>query len=90
MKMDISNLGFTAIPAITVICFLLAQAAKAWGMDSKWLPVLVGSIGGVLGIVESIINPATINGDILSGVAIGIVSGLAATGAHQVYNQLTK
>lgn len=88
--MDLSMLGFTAIPAITVICFLLAQAAKAWGMNPQWLPVLVGAIGGILGIVESIINPATINGDILSGIAIGIVSGLAATGAHQVYSQLSK
>lgn len=88
--MDISTLGFTAIPAITVICFLLAQAAKAWGMDAKWLPVLVGTIGGVLGIAESIINPATITGGTLAALAVGIVSGLAATGAHQVYNQLTK
>lgn len=88
--MDISTLGFTAIPAITVICFLLAQAAKAWGVDTKWIPVLVGTIGGILGIVESIINPATINGDILSGVAIGIISGFAATGIHQAYKQKSK
>lgn len=88
--MDLSMLGFTAIPAITVICFLLAQAAKAWGINTKWLPVLVGGIGGILGIVESVINPATITGGILAAIAIGIVSGLAATGAHQVYSQLSK
>lgn len=31
--------------------------------------------------------PAT---DIITAIAIGIVSGLAATGADQVYKQLTK
>ena len=28
-------------------------------------------------------------GDIITAIAVGIVSGLAATGAHQIYKQLS-
>lgn len=36
--MDI--LGIAAIPVITVICYLIAEAIKATALDNKWLPVL--------------------------------------------------
>lgn len=90
--MDISTLGFTAIPAITVICYLIAQFVKVKmkSIANEWLPVICGTSGALLGVVESIINPATITGGILAALAVGIVSGLAATGAHQIYSQLSK
>ena len=44
------NLGFTAIPAITVICYLVAQVVKATELDNKWLPIICGAAGAVLGI----------------------------------------
>ena len=43
-------LGITAVAAITVICYLAAAAAKALGLPGKWLPVLCGLCGGVLGM----------------------------------------
>ena len=86
--MDI--LGIAAIPAITVICFLIAEAIKATALDNKWLPVICGALGGILGVVALYISPEIIpSTDVLTSIAIGIVSGLAATGAHQVYKQLT-
>lgn len=86
--MDI--LGIAAIPAIVVICFLIAQAIKATALDNKWLPVICGALGGILGVVALYISPEIIPAkDIITALAIGIVSGLAATGAHQVYKQLT-
>lgn len=87
--MDISTLGFTAVPAITVICLLAAQAIKATSLDAKWLPVVCGCLGAILGVVEYAIDPVTISGNIISAVAIGIVSGLAATGVNQVFKQLS-
>lgn len=86
----IENLGIAAIPVITVIAFLVAEAIKASPLDEKWLPIICGVVGGILGIVAMYVMPDFPAKDILTAIAIGIVSGLAATGAHQIYKQLTK
>lgn len=88
--MDIGSLGIAGVAAITVICFLAAQAIKALGLNEKWLPVICGLLGGVLGAVGIIAMPDFPANDYITAVAVGIVSGLAATGAHQIYKQLTK
>lgn len=88
--MDISNLGIVAIPVITVIVFLVVEAVKATPLDNKWLPVIAGAFGGALGVVAMFVMPEFPGADPLTAIAIGIVSGLAATGAHQIYKQLTK
>lgn len=86
----IENLGITAVPVITVIVFLIAEAVKATPLDNKWLPVICGFCGGVLGVVAVAIMPEFPAKDYMTAVAVGIVSGLAATGVHQIYKQLTK
>ena len=83
------DFGITGVAAITVICYLAAQGIKATALDNKWLPVICGAIGAVLGVVGLYIMPDFPAGDILTSVAVGIVSGLAATGANQVYKQLS-
>ena len=87
--MDITELGIAALPAITVICLLVAQAAKATALDNKWLPVICGAVGGVLSALAMRIMPDYPAQDYITAVAVGIVSGLAATGVNQVYKQLT-
>ncbi len=82
------NLGFTAIPAITVICYLIAQIIKATKLDNRWLPVICGVAGAALGMIAKILMPEFAENDYLTAVATGIVSGLAATGVHQVAKQL--
>ena len=86
---NIEILGIVAIPVITVICFLIAQAVKATELDNKWLPIICGVCGGILGVVALKVMPEFPAVDVLTAIAIGIVSGLGATGAHQVYKQLT-
>jgi hypothetical protein len=88
--MNIAELGIAAIPVITVIVFLAVEAVKATPLDNKWLPVIAGGFGGILGVVAMLVMPEFPATDPLTAIAIGIVSGLAATGAHQVYKQLTK
>lgn len=88
--MNIGELGIAAIPVITVIVFLAVEAVKATPLDNKWLPVIAGGFGGILGVVAMMVMPEFPATDPLTSIAIGIVSGLAATGAHQVYKQLTK
>lgn len=79
--------GIASVAAITVICFLAAEAIKATPMDNKWLPVICGVLGGILGVVGWRYMSDFPANDILTAIAVGIVSGLAATGAHQIYKQ---
>lgn len=84
------DFGIASVAAVTVICYLAAQVVKATALDNKWLPVICGVLGGALGAACLALNipdfPAT---DYITAVAVGIVSGLAATGANQVYKQLS-
>lgn len=84
------DFGIASVAAITVICLLVAQGVKATSIDNKWLPVLCGVVGGVLGVVGMYVMPDFPANDVITSVAVGIVSGLAATGANQVYKQLKK
>lgn len=81
------DFGITGIAAITVLCFLAAQGAKATAIDNKWLPVICGALGGVLGVVGMRIMPDFPAQDIITAAAVGVVSGFAATGVHQMYKQ---
>ena len=81
-------MGITSVAAITVICYVLALAIKATKLDNKWLPAICGMLGGALGTAAMYIMPDYPAGDMITAVAIGIVSGLAATGVNQVFKQL--
>ena len=80
------------IPSITVICYLFAELFKVIIFKDenkyKYVPIIVGFIGGILGLVMEIINPIT--QDYFSSIMIGIISGLASTGANQIIKQLKK
>lgn len=86
--MDISSLGITGVAAITVICLLIGQGVKASGVDNKWIPLTCGVCGGILGVAGMFLMPDFPAGDYITAAAVGIVSGLAATGANQVFKQL--
>lgn len=86
--MDISSLGITGVAAITVICLLIGQGVKASGLDNKWIPIICGVCGCALGILAMFIMPAFPAGDYITAAAVGIVSGLAATGINQAAKQL--
>lgn len=84
------DLGIVGVASITLACYLLAMAIKATGrLDSKWLPVLCGVMGGALGLVALYTGlQGFLATDPLSALAIGIASGLASTGADQIVKQL--
>ena len=88
--MNFADMGLVAVPVITVIAFLAAELVKLVGLDSKWCPVICGCVGGALGVVAMSVMPEYPAEDILTAIAVGIVSGLAATGVHQLYVQLIK
>lgn len=80
--------GIIGVGAITVMCYLIAECVKATKLDNKWLPVICGAMGGALGVVGCYIMPNFPADDVLTAIAVGIESGLAATGANQVFKQL--
>lgn len=84
------DFGIAGVAAITVICYLVAEAIKATKLDNKWLPVISGTVGAVFGVLGYMIMPDFPANDYITALAVGIVSGLAATGANQIYKQLSK
>ena len=77
--------GVAGVAAITAICYLVGQVVKASGLDSRYIPAIAGICGGAALYLGMPDFPAA---DPLTAAAVGIVSGLAATGAHQAAKQL--
>ena len=50
------NLGIASVAAITVITYLMGMAVRASRMDNKWIPILCGLLGGLLGSYAIEIN----------------------------------
>lgn len=84
------DFGITSVAAITVIAYLIGMGCKAYLNADKYIPVICGIAGAILGAVGFYTMPGYPAEDILTAIAVGIVSGLAATGANQIGKQLTK
>lgn len=85
------DFGIAGVAAITVIAYLVGLAAKNIpALDNKWIPVICAAVGGALGAVGMNIMPDFPATEYITAVAVGIVSGLAATGINQVVKQLGK
>lgn len=77
--------GMETVVVITVIAYLLGEAVKLIPvMDNNKIPVICGFAGGVLGVAAMFVIPDFPADDILTAAAVGIVSGLGATGWNQV------
>lgn len=81
-------MGIGSVAAITVICLLVGEGVKLSPLDNKWIPVICGVCGLLLGLAAMFIMPDYPATDYISAAAVGIVSGLAATGANQAVKQL--
>lgn len=90
-NVEIANVGIASVAAITVICYLVGLIVKASGLNDKYIPICCGVAGAALGVAGLYLGlPDFPAGDPLTALAVGIVSGLAATGANQVFKQLGK
>lgn len=79
----------TTIPAIIVIAYLVGMACKAIdAVPDKFIPVIVGAVGAILGIVGMYTMTDFPAQDVLNALAVGIASGLASTGVNQIVKQL--
>ena len=90
-NVGIANVGIASVAAITVICYLAGLIAKALPLDDRYIPIVCGVCGAVLGLVGLYLGlPDFPAADPVTALAVGIVSGLAATGINQMAKQLSK
>ena len=85
---------FVPNAVIVVICVLVGMGMK-WGFEGNarltaGIPWMLAVVGAILGIVASFIMEDYSSMDVLTAIANGAVSGLAAGGAYQVYRQYEK
>ena len=85
------DFGIANVAVITVLVYIIGLAVKATPLNNKWIPVICGVSGVILGVLALVVGmpdfPAT---DYLTAAAVGGVSGLAATGVNQAVKQLKK
>ena len=85
-----------SIPVITIICYILGEFFKLAILKKKkrykYIPIIVGSIGGILGLMMYYISPEILfhTTNPFMAIAIGIVSGLASTGGNELIKQIIK
>lgn len=85
-----------SIPVITIICYLCGEFFKLVIFKKekqyKYIPMIVGGIGGVLGFTIYWVSPELLfdTTNPFVAIAVGIVSGLASTGGNELIKQITK
>ncbi len=76
------------VAGITVICYLGGLGVRLSPLDNKWIPLLCGLLGGLLGLAGLYAMPGFPAENLIDALAVGIASGLAATGLDQLGKQL--
>lgn len=70
-------------PVIMGLCLLLGNTIKTSvpKIPNNYIPLVLGLIGAILMV--------TLNGLSVQNLIVGLVSGLSATGVHQIKKELT-
>lgn len=87
--MEFASFGIGTVVAIIVICYLVGSIVKVSSLDNKWIPIICGIAGAPLGILGMFIMPDFPANDYITAAAVGIASGLSATGIDQAVKQLS-
>lgn len=83
------DFGIASVAVITAIVYIIGLIVKATKLPNKWIPVICGISGIVLGVLALVTGmPDFPAADYLTAAAVGGVSGLAATGIDQTVKQL--
>ena len=83
------NFGLATVVVITVIAYLIGEAVKLLPfIKNEWIPVICGFVGALLGVPAMLIMPEYPAQDYMTAIAVGTVSGFAATGVHQMFKQI--
>ena len=87
---------YLGIPSIIIICYLIGEISKLLlrkKRNYKYIPIIVGISGGILGLISYYISPNIVL-NVKEPITLGIISGLASIGSHEVIvkllSQITK
>lgn len=84
------TLQISTVAGIIAITYLVGMAAKAVpAVGNQAIPIIVGVVGGVLGVVGMHVIPGFPADNVIDAISVGIASGLASTGINQIYKQLS-
>lgn len=84
--------GIGAVASITVVAYLAGLMVKAspWN-NNQLIPLVCGTVGGIFGLIGYFYHLENfVVQDPITALAVGIVSGLSATGINEMGKQLTK
>lgn len=83
--------GLPTCIVVIALVYLVGIAAKnIEAIDDKWIPVICGVVGAPLGVLAWRVVPGFPASDYMTAIAVGIMSGLTATGVNQIFKQLHK
>ena len=91
---EIYGYSFTVLPLIAAAVYAVIELLKAVWFDrnadkKKYLPLIAGVLGALLGAVLYFAVPAAVPAsEWYSAVLIGLASGLSAVGINQIGKQL--
>ena len=83
------DFGIASVTGITALCYLTGMGCKvAKRVPNEVIPVVCGVAGAALGVVGMYTMPGFPAHDVINALAVGTVSGLAATGVDQAIRQI--
>jgi len=85
-------LHIAAVPIIAAIVYAALEVYKRVFTSErtlKFIPLIAAALGIVLGIVKHYAVPDIMpTANVLTAIFLGLASGLAATGTHQIFRQI--
>ena len=90
----VDPIQITSVPVIAALVYGALAFYKYMVKSEKWvriIPVIAAALGVVLGVAAFYAVPEVMPaGNVFIAILVGGASGLAATGTHQIYKQLSK
>lgn len=86
--MNISDMA-TVLP-IVAICYFAGTGVKAFKLNKRFIPLITGALGGVLGVVGFFTMSSFPAQDVITAIAVGVISGLASTGFNETIKTMIK
>ena len=84
------EIGIASVASIVVIVWLVGQEVKATPLGNRWIPIICGAVGLGLGLLGYGLGiPDFPANDWYTAAAVGIVSGLGATGINETVKKLS-
>ncbi len=85
--MDFS--GTNTVFAITTICYTIGMIIKCFPkICEECIPIIMSVTGALLGVAGMFLIKDFPAQDVINAIAVGIASGLSATGLHQMSKQV--